>query len=326
MQFSVVIPLYNKAAYISRAVQSVLKQSFRDFEIIVVDDGSIDGGDKIVEAINDSRIRLFRQQNAGVSAARNRGILQAKAELVAFLDADDEWKEDCLANYEYLTRQYPSCGLYGQSYLKIDRRNLASIPISLRYMTINWEGILDNYLQLTCIEPPFNSSSVCIPKSVFENIGGFPIGIKRAEDLSVFFKIAMEYPIAYKHTLSSLYYFEIADSTTNRKEIPDLYLEKLLEEHFQDRSTPNNLRQEIFEYYSSRLIRISTSLIMQGEGGRSRKLLAKCRKTRRFRIKRLRWWFLSFFPGKLTRQLLAVRNNHPFTILSLKSSKLNKWI
>ena len=91
-QVSVVIPLYNKAPYIDRALRSVLAQTFQDFEVIIVDDGSTDGGAKIVKSTTDKRIKLIQQKNSGVSAARNRGIQESKSKLIAFLDADDEWK------------------------------------------------------------------------------------------------------------------------------------------------------------------------------------------------------------------------------------------
>src|SRR5574344_1434815 len=93
---SVVIPLYNKERYIERAIRSVLNQSFQDFEIIVVNDGSTDQSVTIVKDINDSRIRIINQKNGGVSSARNKGISEAKYAIVAFLDADDVWKENHL--------------------------------------------------------------------------------------------------------------------------------------------------------------------------------------------------------------------------------------
>ena len=85
---SVVIPLYNKEKQIRKTLQSVLTQTFQDFEIVVVNDGSTDNSAIEVEKVKDPRIRLIHQQNAGVSAARNKGIEEARYELIAFLDAD----------------------------------------------------------------------------------------------------------------------------------------------------------------------------------------------------------------------------------------------
>src|SRR5216684_3247446 len=106
-QFSIVIPLYNKHSYIRRAVNSVLAQSFRDFELIVVDDGSSESSHEMLADITDPRMRLIRQDNAGGGAARNRGIEEARAHWIAFLDADDMWLPGHIDELAALIRSHP---------------------------------------------------------------------------------------------------------------------------------------------------------------------------------------------------------------------------
>lgn len=116
---SVVIPLYNKEAIVERSLQSVLSQSFRDFEVVVVDDGSTDRSAEIVRGINDPRILLVSQENGGPSKARNTGVRAAQGEWILFLDADDELLQDALKNFSELTKKYPkanfiACSFYNQ--------------------------------------------------------------------------------------------------------------------------------------------------------------------------------------------------------------------
>ncbi|MDM5272778.1 glycosyltransferase family A protein, partial [Sulfurovum sp. zt1-1] len=110
--FSVVIPLYNKEQYIAKTLESVLLQTFQEYEIIVVDDGSTDKSTFEVKRYNDNRIRLIQQENAGVSAARNRGIEEANYDLIAFLDADDEWLPNHLQELINLRIDYPECEVF----------------------------------------------------------------------------------------------------------------------------------------------------------------------------------------------------------------------
>jgi glycosyltransferase involved in cell wall biosynthesis len=96
-------------------LDSVISQKVQDFEIVVVNDGSTDKSADIVKNFSDTRIRLINQKNAGVSVARNRGINEAKSELIAFLDADDEWMPDYLETILRLREKYPCAGLYATS-------------------------------------------------------------------------------------------------------------------------------------------------------------------------------------------------------------------
>ena len=104
---SVVMPLFDKADRVGAAVASVLAQGAEDFELLVVDDGSRDGGGAVVRAVGDPRVRLLRQENRGAAAARNRGIAAARGRLVAFLDADDAWDAGFLGTVLELEREFP---------------------------------------------------------------------------------------------------------------------------------------------------------------------------------------------------------------------------
>lgn len=116
MRFSVVIPLYNKEECIKKTLDSVLAQTINDFEIVVVDDGSNDNSAYIVQNFNNEKIRLIKQKNQGVSAARNTGISESQGQVVAFLDADDYWFPDFLATVERLFDEFPEASVACPNY------------------------------------------------------------------------------------------------------------------------------------------------------------------------------------------------------------------
>lgn len=105
---SVVIPLYNKEKSIARTIKGILAQTYHDFEIVIIDDGSTDRSVDVVKSISDERIKLFSQPNAGPSSARNAGVRKALADWIVFLDADDEITEDALEYYVYMIKRYPT--------------------------------------------------------------------------------------------------------------------------------------------------------------------------------------------------------------------------
>ena len=116
MKISVIIPLYNKEKYIQRTITSALNQETLADEILVIDDGSTDQSAHKVREIQDPRVRLIQQPNAGECAARNRGLEEARNKLVALLDADDEWKPGFLTHIQRLYRNFPDCGIYATAF------------------------------------------------------------------------------------------------------------------------------------------------------------------------------------------------------------------
>lgn len=191
-KFSVIMPLCNKAPYVRKAVESVVGQTCRDWELIVVDDGSTDGGGGIVASIVDARIRLVRQENAGVSAARNRGASLSTAPYITFLDADDWWEPTFLEEMAGLIERHPDAGIYGTSYwiVKNGRKRLAPIGVEEEVAEgeINYCRV---YAQTLCM--PLTSITVCIPRMVFDEAGGFPLGITLGEDFLLWLHIALKH-------------------------------------------------------------------------------------------------------------------------------------
>lgn len=191
--FSVVIPLYNKEKHIRRAIDSVLNQNYKDFELIIINDGSSDASGKIVEQYQDLRIKYFNQKNQGVSAARNTGINKSSSDFIAFLDADDEWKNDFLEKILELMKKYPENLVFSTSCYDVTKKE--NLKISTKEVS---DGKLINIFK-TIVQGKtlITSSSVCIHKNVFKMVGNFPEGVKRGEDLDTWIRIFLKFPIIF---------------------------------------------------------------------------------------------------------------------------------
>lgn len=211
---SVIIPLYNKEAYIRKALESVLSQTYQDFEIVVVNDGSTDNSLDKVLMVKDERIRIISQNNAGVSATRNRGIEEAKYEYVTFLDADDIWDKDFLKNIYHLIISYPECSVYSTCYNKFCDGKYFSIV--LNGMSIKDEGVFKDYFEVAShSDPPICSITVAMKKRVIQTVGGFPVGVVSGEDLLTWARLAARYKVAY--TTKVLATFVLPDSDVSYK-------------------------------------------------------------------------------------------------------------
>lgn len=207
--FSVVIPLYNKAAVVSNTLESVLNQTYTNFEILIVNDGSTDNSLEVIRKFRDNRIKVFSKENGGVSSARNYGIMQAKGEYIAFLDADDIWKPDFLREINRLIAIYPGCGIYSSGYILTKKQQ----EILYAYPE---EGIIKEYFKkcfkngtLYC-----HTSCVVIPAPVFLEVGYFPENICAGEDLYMWIKVAKKYAVCVTPLALAVYQYQFSSQTT----------------------------------------------------------------------------------------------------------------
>lgn len=191
--FSVVIPLYNKEKSIVTTLKSVCTQSFTDFEVIVVDDGSTDNSYSAASKVNDERIRLIHKENGGVSSARNVGIKAAKYPYVALLDGDDYWAPTFLEEQLALVEEFPEAGMWGVNYAYV--KGDKSEPCR-QDMGEGFRGYVEGYFA-SSHNDLFCSSSVVVRKEVFEKTGYFDERISSSEDLDMWYRIILRYPVVY---------------------------------------------------------------------------------------------------------------------------------
>lgn len=206
VMISIVIPLYNKATSIQKTLNSVFAQTYTDYEIVIVDDGSTDDSVAIVRSINDARIRLISQANGGVSVARNRGTAEAKGEYIAYLDADDVWSPNYLETQVDMINRYPQCCMYGVNYQICDYSGII-VPTIIRELSFTRvDGIMDNYFTVAAkSNAPLWTSAIVVRKSAIEAVGGFPVGIKSGEDLLTWARLACRGKIAFSKKVCATY-------------------------------------------------------------------------------------------------------------------------
>jgi len=165
--------------------------------LIVVDDGSVDNGGDIVRGFTDPRIRLVWQDNAGVSAARNKGIAEGWGRYVAFLDADDEWEPGFLDAVVNLKTKYPQAGIYGTGYRMIFPKGPVVEVTAEEGANQETSVLVADYFYRASGGSLIHASGVMIPRLIFEELGAFKVGEHHGEDLEMWARIALRYPIGY---------------------------------------------------------------------------------------------------------------------------------
>jgi glycosyltransferase involved in cell wall biosynthesis len=302
---SVVIPLYNKKNYIGRAIRSVLMQTIEDFEIIIIDDGSIDGSSDVVKTFLETRIRLIRQENQGVSLARNNGVRNSRADFIAFLDADDEWLPDHLKTLLRLRNDYPFAGAFTTAYKilepdgKVRPARYQAIPTNPR------EGLIPNYFKSATLgESPMNSSSIGIPKIIFDEFGGFPEDSWWGEDTDLFGRIALKYPIAFSWEGGVIYHWDASNRVCGRPCLEPEPFVRTAQTILHTEPPPESIRKDLNEYIARKELYRAASNVYVGDTIKAREILKNIH-TGNFKSRKFFLFILSILPGSMTRLILG---------------------
>lgn len=201
---SVVVPLYHGPREARRAVESILKQTRGDFELIVVDDDALRESREAVLAFRDPRIRLVSQPHAGAAAARNRGLAVARTEWAAFLDSDDEWTPRFLERTLAFAEAHPNVSAVFTNILGArDGRPWLELPF-------HEDRVLDDYFGLAIRNRGrgMTSSSSLVNARALRGVGGFPAGVARSEDVDAWLRLALAGPIACLPEVLAVYHNE----------------------------------------------------------------------------------------------------------------------
>jgi glycosyltransferase involved in cell wall biosynthesis len=310
---SIVIPLYNKEKSISRTLRSVLDQTEQRFELIVVNDGSTDNSASVTQSLLVNG-RIINQKNAGASVARNRGVLEATTDLIAFLDADDEWYPEFLESILKLKQQFPKADVFASSYYTHNVKGILSPPVSSPLFSPDWMGIIPNYLETIHMGFPFNQSSFAVSKKTLEGIGGFPIGVKYAEDSDTWIRLSLKSKIAYINKPLSIYHLEAENrasnlhkKTNNLFELP--YQVKELNRYLYSGGISENQRQAAIEYIVKFKLPLAQKHLYYGNTQEARELILSCKGTKKHILERYWLLFCAFIPPVVLNLLIKFKHN-----------------
>lgn len=266
VSISVIVPLYNKLPFVAQALASILDQGIDDIEVVVVDDGSTDGGAELVRSLGIRQLVLVSQPNAGVSAARNRGIEVSTGELVAFLDADDWWLPGYLLAILNLYRLFPAAGFYCTGYSRVDAsgRVLAASPAALPPSA---SGLLTNYYRHWCKGSFTFTSAITVSRRALAAVApAFPVGERLGEDQDLWFRLAERAPVAFCSQVLSVYRVDVAGSATHGDQaVQVLPCFDRLAQRLKMGAVPPSMRADAKKLLGSHALNVARSRAQTGE-------------------------------------------------------------
>ena len=310
---TVIVPLYNKANEIERSLQSIYHQTVTNYELIIIDGGSTDGSLEIAEShLNDSRIRLVHQKSKGLPAARNEAIALASGELIAFLDADDEWHPDFLETITKLYQQYPNTGIYATAYERC--AVTTSKPSPLKGLPEAFEGYLPSWFTVYVKSgyPPFCPCSVALHRNMFSKTGYFNPSSRMAEDVEMWVKAALNVPIVFTKEIHARYHL-FAENKMSTDYYP---IEQLPPVTYLD-SIPEGILQKRADYsdvlLAKEYLNLITAYFNLGAGHRkyAKQALAKST-SKEFIVRRTGLRCLSFLPVFISKKIVKIYAELPY--------------
>ena len=186
--FSIIIPTYNRLAFLETAIESVLKQTFKDFELLIIDDGSTDTTHDYIKKLQSKQIKYFFSKHSGVSSARNLGLKNAKGEFISFLDSDDWWDKDKLKITATYIEMFPDIKIFHTDEIWYRHGEL----LNQKKIHKKPDGtVFNKTLRICCI----SISTATIKKSVFKKIGAFDEEMPACEDYDFWLRVTSKYQV-----------------------------------------------------------------------------------------------------------------------------------
>ncbi|WNM18748.1 glycosyltransferase family 2 protein [Flavobacterium capsici] len=226
--FSIIVPVFNKEKFVSKTIESILQQSFQEYEIIIINDGSTDESEKKINQFKDKRIRYYKTENQGVAKSRNFGISLSTADYICFLDADDYWFPNFLERFHFYSNQFKTEKVFACA---IEIETKSKILPAFYSVKIIKEFEIVNFFKASKKESILWTSSVCIHKDVFDKIGVFDENLKISEDIDLWIRIGINYKILFINSILARYVYD--DNSVSRN------MNYIFEDYFFEKHTAN---------------------------------------------------------------------------------------
>lgn len=210
---SIILPVYNGQQYLAKTIESVLAQFYRNFELLIINDGSSDQSKAVVEFyLKDSRLRYVEQKNAGVANARNTGIKLAKGEFISLIDQDDIWLPHKLEHQVNYLTQHPACALVHSQIQFINGKDEVLVTPNWAWVSETYDDSLNKLFQHNCIA----TFTVLIRKSALDNVGIFREVFAPSDDWDLWLRIACKYELGY--VSENCGYYRIHDNNESKNQ------------------------------------------------------------------------------------------------------------